>query len=151
MQVAGIAGVPSDAKALAINLTGTNTATASCASVSPSGTTATSSLNWTGQGKTVCNKVIATLSSPGSLEITKVFGSADVIMDVSEYFTGSSSLTGRTSFEGMTPVRILDTRPGSGNADEGMNLLQGKRNYSDLWIERSANKCKGCSIKCHRN
>jgi hypothetical protein len=66
-------------------------------------------------GQTVPNRVIVKLSSSGQLTIYNAAGYVNVIVDVGGWFTDGSnpSATG-SSFAGLTPHRILDTRDGTG-------------------------------------
>ncbi len=121
VQIAGTNNIPLNAQAAVINLTATNTTAYSFLSVSPDSTTNTSALNWESSGYTASNRVIATLSATGSIVITNAFGSTDVIVDLSGYFSGS----GASSFTGINPIRVLDTRPNSGYMDQNMTLGPG--------------------------
>ncbi len=93
--------------------------------VSPNGHTTTSSLDWQTGGSTVSNRVIATLSSTGSIVITNAFGEADVIVDVTGYYSNSPNASTGASFTGFNPTRIVDTRQLSGYTDQGITLTGG--------------------------
>ena len=127
-QIAGTNdAVPIDAEAVVINLTATDTTNASYLTVTPDYSTQsnTSSLNWSGANETVSNRVIVKLSSSGSILLSNFAGSTDVIVDVVGYFTGSTSISSGSSFTGVTPVRIADTRAGSGLNDQNSTLAPG--------------------------
>ena len=109
-----------------INVTATNTTAWSYLTLWPSGTEPnTSNLNWTSSNQTIANRIIVQLSVTGTINISNAFGSTDVIVDISGYFTGPTSTTGGTSYTAINPIRILDTRPNSGYIGQGINLLSG--------------------------
>ncbi|MFZ9383928.1 MAG: hypothetical protein ACO27U_04560 [Ilumatobacteraceae bacterium] len=89
LQVTGRGGVPSNATATALNVTAVNTTTnnfGGYVTVYPCGTRPTASnLNFT-TGLTVPNLVLAPLSSDGTVCLY-VYGKADLLVDVSGYFT----------------------------------------------------------------
>ncbi len=66
-------------------------------------------------GATVPNRVVVKLGTGGQIAIFNGYGSTNVVVDVNGWFTDGSnpSATGGT-FTGVTPVRILDTRVGTG-------------------------------------
>lgn len=82
--------VPSDAKAVAYNVTATNTTAGSFLSVVPGNvaTSAVSSLNWSGPGVSIANAGIVGVN--GSREVRIIAGpggSFDAIIDITGYFT----------------------------------------------------------------
>jgi hypothetical protein len=103
LPVAGIRGVPSNATSAALNITATNPAGPGfitawpCDQPQPT----TSNLNFT-TGQTIPNLVITKLSATGTVCLY-THASADIIVDVQGYFTG-------TTYNGLTPDRYLDTR-----------------------------------------
>jgi hypothetical protein len=127
IQVAGEAGVPSiGAEAAVLNVTATNTTMASFLSVFPagSGNPDTSSLNWTA-GTTVANRVVVPLGPAGQVSLFNDLGSADVVVDVSGYFTaGASSLAGASLYYPVSPTRVLDTRVDGNEMDAASYLGQ---------------------------
>lgn len=81
--------VPSGARAIAYNLTITNTVTAGFLAVNPGGTTAVaaSSINWSASGSTLANGSVVALNT--SRQITVVCGGAgatDFIVDIVGYY-----------------------------------------------------------------
>ena len=81
-----MAGVPTGATAVAVNVTATDTTANGFLSVNPAATPPTTSdLNWMA-GHTVANLVIAKLSSTGTITIYNNTGSADVIVDVMGWY-----------------------------------------------------------------
>jgi hypothetical protein len=105
--VVGRAGVPADGVgAVALNVTAVGTEAPSFggyASVYPCGSLPNvSNLNF-GTGDTVANAVVAPVSSAGEVCVF-VYGSADVLVDVSGYFPSGEG------FVPVAPKRLLDTR-----------------------------------------
>ena len=112
VQVAGLGGVPSNAEAVAVNVTVTDTTAPGYLTVFPAGTRPTASnLNWA-SGRTVANLVVVELNSSGGLTLYNHAGSADVVLDVLGYYTAAGG-TG-TQFNALArPARICDSRSGS--------------------------------------
>lgn len=110
LQVAGQGGVPaSGVAAVAVNLTVTNVTAPSYLTVWPSDQPrpAASSMTIT-PGQNTAELVMAKVAADGTISIYNPNGRTDVIADVSGWFaTGSGS-----TFQPLTPARILDTRPG---------------------------------------
>jgi hypothetical protein len=124
VQVTGEGGVPAGATGAILNVTVTDTMGASFLTVYPGGTMPTASnLNWTA-GEIVANRVLAPLSSTGSITVYNHTGSADVVVDVDGYFTnGTATPPSSASFyTPTTPARIIDTRAGSGYPNAGDTL-----------------------------
>ncbi len=117
--VAGRAGVPTTAAAVALTVTVTEAAAAGFVTVWPSGAPqpVASNLNVPGPGATVSNLVLVPLGASGAVEVFTQ-AAAEVVVDVSGWFTGpvgAPGLTGRFVPDG--PRRVLDTRlPGGGGA-----------------------------------
>jgi hypothetical protein len=113
VQVGGDGGVPADGVAAAVlNVTVTDTTASSFLSIYPAGQSnlGTSSENWA-PGVTVANRVVVPLSSSGQISAFNDQGSADVVIDVSGYFTaGPSSAAAAALFYPISPTRLLDTR-----------------------------------------
>jgi hypothetical protein len=112
--IGGRASIPtSGVLAALLNVTVTNPATAGYVTVWPTGSTMppTSNLNFVA-GQTVPNLVLAALGSNGQASLRNVSpGTADLVADVTWYFTPASQLTP------VTPARLLDTRPGFTTVD----------------------------------
>ena len=122
IQVAGLGGVPpTGADSVVLNVTVTNTSTASALIVYPTGTTQplASNLNWPA-GKTVPNRVVVGLGTAGKVTVHNLYGSVDVVVDVNGYFTDGT--LGGAKFFSLSPSRIADTRPGSGQGYAGMTI-----------------------------
>lgn len=110
LQVAGTGDIPSDATAVAVNLTATDTTANGYVTAGQSSTV--SNLNYRA-GQTIANSAIVPLDPGGTIEIANAGnkgGLADLIMDVTGYFTKADA-----SQYGPAPLqRILDTRHGTG-------------------------------------
>jgi hypothetical protein len=113
VHVAGLAGVPASAEAVALNVTVTDTTgPGGYLTVYPGGSRPlASNLNWTA-GQTVANLVVAAVNSSGEVTIYNHSGSADVVVDVLGYYSGPGG-TGSQFTPATTPTRICDTRAGS--------------------------------------
>jgi sugar lactone lactonase YvrE len=116
VNVAGAFGVPPGATAAVLNVTVANPAAAGYLAAYPQGTTQpfASNVNYTA-GQVTANRVIVPVSLTGTTpgDIT-VYSSAkaDVIVDVSGYYTAASGTGTQFTSEGA-PVRICDTRSGN--------------------------------------
>ncbi len=87
LQVAGTAAVPTDATAVAINGTATDTTAASFLAVYPTGAAAptTSHLNWP-DGATVANLAVVAVGQGGSVSFHNAAGSVQLTVDLEGYF-----------------------------------------------------------------
>ena len=102
LTVAGLAGVPAGATAVAINVTAVNPTNAGFITVWPAGggRPEASNLNFVA-GLTVPNMVTVGLTG-GALSIFNAAGSTDVLVDLSGWYDGA--------LHAVTPARIMDTR-----------------------------------------
>ncbi len=117
VQITGLAGVPTTATAVVLNVTATDTTAPGYLTVFPGGTPPTASnLNWAAGG-TVANLVVAALNSSGGVTIYNHSGSTDVVIDAMGYFTQAGA-TGAEFDALATPTRICDTRTGTGPANQ---------------------------------
>ncbi|MHB8262943.1 MAG: IPT/TIG domain-containing protein [Acidimicrobiales bacterium] len=111
--VTGVGGVPSSGvSAVVLNVTATGTTGGGYFTVSPAGTTkaTVSNVNWV-KGETVPNRVIVKVGANGQVSVYNNSGGANLIVDVSGYYTdGSSSTQTGSLFNPVTPARIVDTR-----------------------------------------
>jgi hypothetical protein len=128
LQITGMGGVPSAAVAAAIlNVTVTAPTNAGFLTVFPTGVARplASNVNFS-PGQTVPNLVIAAVGTGGTVQIFNSAGNVDVIADVVGWFTDGTDLAATGSiFSGLTPARITDTRPGSGQTNAGLTLATG--------------------------
>jgi glucose/arabinose dehydrogenase len=114
VQVAGAHGVPAEATAVALNVTGTNPATPGYITVVPAGdpVPGVSNLNFSAAGETIANSVISVLDTNGGIDVYTQ-ASAHLVVDITGYFTpASSSDSGR--YTPVAPGRLLDTRDNGG-------------------------------------
>ncbi len=121
LRVAGTDAVPTDATAVAINVTATDTTAASFLAIYPTGIAAptTSNLNWP-RGATVANLTVVAVGQGGSVSFHNAAGSLELTVDLEGYFAPPGSAG--TYFEPLTPRRIVDTRPNSGYPGQGTPL-----------------------------
>jgi hypothetical protein len=111
LTVAGRAGVPANAGAVALNVTVDAARGGGFVTVSPCGAAlpTASNLNYT-QGQTIANAVVARIGSGGAV-CFYTDGATDLIVDVTGVFPA-------TTFNALSaPQRLLDTRPGQSTAD----------------------------------
>ncbi len=119
VQVAGLAGVPSDAVAVALNMTVVNARAAGFATVYPCGQPRpeASNLNYSA-GQTVPNLVIAKPGVGGRVCVFS-YSTVDLLADVSGFFPVGSGFAPVSN-----PTRILDTRNGIGSPVSGVGAGQ---------------------------
>ncbi|MEU9231242.1 hypothetical protein [Streptomyces subrutilus] len=109
VEVAGLAGIPKGATAVALNLTATNPQEAGHLTAYPSGQAApsTSSVNFAA-GQTVANSVIVPIGPDGRITIRNgSWKPADVVIDVVGTYSPTSNAAFRAADE---PFRMIDTR-----------------------------------------
>ena len=111
----GASGVPNDAVAVAVNLTGTEAAAAGYVTVWPSGESRplASSLNFTGANDTAANAVIVRLGLGGQVNLFTQNG-AHLVADVTGYWTETATAQAGRFVPVTNPSRLLDTRSGNG-------------------------------------
>jgi len=112
--VGGLANVPSDAVAVVLNVTVTDTTAPSFLSIWPAGAAqpTVSSLNWSA-GRTIPNAVTVKLGTDGKVLVFNHSGAVNVIIDVAGYYAKGPG-DGFTSWPSVWPPpaeRILDSRP----------------------------------------
>ena len=117
LQVTGVAGIPSDATAVVMNVTATGATASTFVQAYPTpagaGTPPTvSNLNIVA-GRTVANLVTVQIGDSGRVRLGNSVGSVDVLADVAGYF--SSATTG-SRYTPISPTRLLDTRTSLGEA-----------------------------------
>jgi Cysteine-rich secretory protein family len=109
--VFGRAGVPaSGVSAVVLNVTVTNPTAYGFITAWPHGLTRplASNLNFS-PGQTIANRVMVGIGPGGLVDFSNSFGSVDLIVDISGWFTDASGSSGATYFS-VTPTRIIDTR-----------------------------------------
>jgi len=137
-------GVPAaGGTAVALNVTATNVSGAeSFLTVWPSGTSrpVASNLNFI-QGQTVPNLVIARVGDGGKVSIFNNVGTVDVVADTQGYFAApvaSGTTAPGSQYFPTSPVRILDTRDGTGVPNNAMGQL-GTGGTLDLQVRGAGN------------
>ncbi len=128
VKVAGVAGVPADATAVVLNLTGTGPSAATHLTVWPSNQPmpGNSNLNLAA-GQTAANLVTVQTGAAGKVGIFNNAGFVDVIADIAGYYRNDA--TG-SRFTGITPTRVLDSRDGTG----GYNTAWGAGQARDVTV-----------------
>jgi fibronectin type III domain protein len=113
VKIAGTLGIPSSGVgAVALNVTVTQTVVApSFLTVYPTGSTRplASNLNFF-PGQTVANGVVVKLGTGGYVNFYDNAGHTDIVADVSGWFTDGTTSAGGSSYVGLSPTRLLDTR-----------------------------------------
>jgi hypothetical protein len=109
LAVAGQAGIPADAVAVALNVTVTDPTAASYLTVWPAGAAmpTASNVNFIA-GQTIANMVTVGLGGGGQIDLFNFAGDAHVVVDVTGWYTGG--------FHPIVPARVMDTRAGLGGA-----------------------------------
>jgi hypothetical protein len=106
-------GVPvNGVTAVVLNVTVTDPTTSSYVTVFPLGPTipTASNLNFTA-GETIPNQVIVPVNGFGQIGFYNNSGSVDLVADLAGYYTDTA---GGSAFTSIGPVRVLDTRNGTG-------------------------------------
>ncbi len=147
VQVAGLAGVPSDAMMVALNVTVTEPTASGYLTVFPTGSPrpTASNLNFT-PGQTVPNLVNARLGSGGRIDLFNFAGNSQVVIDVVGWY-GSQATTARGG-RVDDPVAGPRARHSSGPADR--SLRQGRPATGDHG-EGGARRHDGCRPEPHRD
>jgi len=113
VQIGGLAGVPSDADAVVLNVTVVSPTAGSFLQLWPTGSTQPvfgSSLNFNA-GQIVPNQVTVKLGTAGKVRVFNAQGNVNVIADVSGYYKAGSG----KAFFPIVPGRVLDSRSGPTN------------------------------------
>ena len=111
VDVAALAGLPSDVTAAALKVTVTESTASGFWTVFPSGTArpTASNINVFGAGSTIANQVLAQLASGRTTVFSQTGG--HLIIDLVGWFTGPSSPASDVGlFVPVTPSRLLDSR-----------------------------------------
>ena len=114
VQVTGVAGsnVPlTGVSGVVLNVTVTSPTAGSYLTVFPTGGSQplASNLNFTA-GQTVPNRVIVKVGTGGKVSFYNAYGSVHVLADIGGWFTDSTLGGTGSTFTGITPARIYDTR-----------------------------------------
>jgi hypothetical protein len=121
VQVGGLAGVPMDASAVALNLTVTEPSSYGYVAAFPFGelNPGTSNVNYV-SGQTVPNYVVVPMREGKILLGNEGMGTTHLIADVSGYFTGGAPMDSG-AYQPVTPFRAGDSR-GSGGTPGGQQF-----------------------------
>lgn len=113
LKVAGVAGVPADAKAVALNVTAVNSAGVSYVSAWPAGQArpGSSVLN-ADAGRTTAAATVVGVGGQGLVSLYNNAGSVHLVVDVTGYFTDAGATDGYAPL--ATAARALDTRTSGG-------------------------------------
>ena len=112
---AGVNGIPADATAVALNLTAVDATSNGLITAYPAGESlpTVSNLNYTA-GSARANMAIVPIGTNGQVAFeNNSAGPVDLIADATGYYT-KSDVTGASAYIPLrTPIRYIDTRPGS--------------------------------------
>lgn len=113
---AGVAGVPTDATAIVVNVTITETSGPGFVTVWPSGLDrpVASSLNVNEVGETVANLVTVPLGDTGAISLYTQ-GGGHLLGDVAGYYVEVADAVAEGRVEPLVPTRLFDTRAGGGD------------------------------------
>ena len=105
-QTVNISALPTGATSVVLNVTATNPGASSYLTVYPSGQDRplASNLNFVA-GQTISNRTTVQVGA-GGVSVYNLAGTVDVVVDLNGYYSGGQG----TTFVGVTPTRILDTR-----------------------------------------
>ncbi len=115
LPVTGTNGVPSNATAVVVNLTSDRPTSANVLRAYPLGRSAeapvplVSNLN-TGTGDTRANLATVAVGRGGRIRLLTTGGATRLVVDLAGYYAP----TGGSSFTPRTPIRVMDTRDGTG-------------------------------------
>lgn len=110
--VAGVPGVPADAAAVTLNVTGVLPSAGTYVSVYPAsaaGPPLVSNLNLPAGG-IIANLVTVKVGEGGRVRFRNGLGTIDLVADIAGYYAGAATAT----YSPRSPVRVLDTRSGLG-------------------------------------
>jgi hypothetical protein len=118
LQVAGLAGIPADAKAVALNVTTVASSRQTFVRVWPAGQpmSGASALN-TDEARTTGAGVMVGIGGQGMVSIYNNLGSTHVVVDVTGYYTDAAG-EGSSYTPMLTGVRLLDTRLSGGQMSD---------------------------------
>lgn len=125
LQLAGQDGIPSDTSqitAVVVNMTVVNATAGSFLTAYPDGTTmpTTSNMDFAA-GQVTANTAIVPVGADGSIDIYNHVGSTDVLVDLVGYHTPAAN--GGSAYDPVSPIRVLDTRNGTGETNNGPNPI----------------------------
>ena len=115
-------GVPANASAVVLNLTGVQSASLTDVRAYPTPAAGNafpdvSNLN-VFAGETVANQVTVPVGDAGRVRLRSAGGALDLVADVAGYYLPAGTGTGN-AYRAVDPVRFLDTRTGQGTTARG--------------------------------
>lgn len=144
VQITGAAtGVPADAKAVALNLTGTDSNAAGFVTMWPAGEErpTTSALNFSNANDTVANASVVRLGLGGQVSLFTQRG-ANLVLDVTGYWTETAQSDSGRYVPLDNPSRLLDTRDGNGGPNR---IIQAEEQVDVQVLGRSGLPATGVS------
>lgn len=112
LKVAGVAGVPTDAQSVVLNVTAAGSEGIGFVTVYPDGQGRPNASNLNANpGQTRSNMVVVKVGTAGSIRLATLLTDTDLIVDVFGYYGGRG---GKTT--AVDPVRIADSRTGLGTS-----------------------------------
>jgi hypothetical protein len=126
VQVTGQGMVPATGVAAAVfNVTATNSTTGGYLTLFPTGGAAplVSNVNFVANSS-VPNRAAVVLGTGGKVSIYNPSGSVHVILDINGWFTDATAGGTGSVFTPVTPIRILDTRNGTGGVSVPLGANQ---------------------------
>lgn len=129
--VRGVLGVPADATAVVVNLTGVASTTSTLLRAYPTpdpgdaAVPVVSTVNLPPYSN-VANLAVVRIGTDGSIRLRNDAGTLDAVVDISGYYSPSAT----AEFVPLAPTRFLDTRSGLGAAP----LALGTAEYADLQV-----------------
>jgi hypothetical protein len=127
VQVTGVPGpaaqvVPASAAAVVLDLTAVSGTAATFLATFPAGTPLPVASNLNVQARTnQANLVVVPLGSGGKVSIYNSLGTINLLLDVQGYFAPPSGTSPSGLFHPIPPLRICDTRRGTGTECSGIN------------------------------
>ncbi|THA86197.1 PKD domain-containing protein [Streptomyces sp. A0592] len=147
-KIAGNRGVPAGAKAVAVNVTVTNSVSDGHLTVFPTGKAAptASNLNFAA-GQTIANSVIVPVGTDGQISIRNGgWNPADVIVDIVGYYSPDSV----SAYLPLDPVRVEDTReakkPLPGRHYSALGLGDGQRHTTGFVMNTTVTNPQGAGF-----
>ena len=123
IDVAGLAGVPSNATAVVLDVTAVDPSANGYLAVYPAGGSnpGASSVNFTAGSVATANLVVVALPTSGQVSIYNSAGTTNVVVDV-EGYVGAETSPGTGLYVPLSPSRICDTRAGNPSKLSGAAL-----------------------------
>ncbi len=121
LKVSGVAGVPTTANAVELNLTVTDTTAATYATVFPTGQSLPNAASLTAaKGQTVGHLVEVPIGANDEISIFNDAGSSHVVVDLEGYYTPGTGAAGR--LVPLTPTQVLNTAAKGGGGPLGAGV-----------------------------